>query len=129
MASPSVVLYTTNPTTNAVPSASSPTAYAEPIASPSPRLCSPMPMAIMNVSDLRIDAALQQRGREPGGLLPVVGSLSHALRGLELNAVIRAGGLRGRRKAGGADMSSEPRAAGSPGSDTAATGGRVGGDH
>jgi hypothetical protein len=78
MASPSVVLNTANPTNKAVPSASTPTAYAEHIASPSPKLCSPMPMAIMNVSDLRIDAALQQRGREPGGLLPLVGSLSHA---------------------------------------------------
>ena len=45
IASPSVVLWSAKPTTSVAPSASEPTAYAEPIASPSPRLCRPMPSA------------------------------------------------------------------------------------
>ena len=46
MPSPSVMLCTMKPTIRNVPSASSPSAIDEPIASPSPRLCSPIPIAI-----------------------------------------------------------------------------------
>ena len=45
IASPSVVLWSAKPTISAAPSASEPTAYADPIARPSPRLWSPMPIA------------------------------------------------------------------------------------
>ncbi len=45
IARPSVVLWSAKPTTSAAPSASEPTAYAEPIARPSPRLWRPIPSA------------------------------------------------------------------------------------
>ena len=45
MPRPSVTLWTMKPTIRKVPSASSPSANDEPIASPSPRLCRPMPTA------------------------------------------------------------------------------------
>ena len=47
MPSPSVMFWMMKPTTRKVPRATSPTLYAAPMASPSPRLCSPMPTAIM----------------------------------------------------------------------------------
>ena len=58
IASPSVVLWIAKPTTRNVPSASAPTAYAEPIASPSPRLCRPIPIA---TSSARYGAAETRR--------------------------------------------------------------------
>ena len=50
IASPSVVLCSAKPTTRKAPSASAPTEYAAPIATPSPRLCRPMPTAMSSAS-------------------------------------------------------------------------------
>ena len=48
MAIPSVVLWSANPTIRKVLKATYPKPIAAPIASPSPKLCSPIPMAIIN---------------------------------------------------------------------------------
>ena len=48
MAIPSVVLCKANPTIRKVLNAIEPIPTAAPIASPSPKLCSPMPIAIIN---------------------------------------------------------------------------------
>ena len=46
MPMPSVILWSVKPTTRKEPRAASPRAKAAPIASPSPKLCKPIPMAI-----------------------------------------------------------------------------------
>src|ERR687895_2828290 len=48
MAKPSVVLCNVNPTIRKVLSATSPSTTAAPIAKPSPRLCNPIPIDIIN---------------------------------------------------------------------------------
>ena len=66
MPSPSVMLCTMNPTIRNVPSASSPSAIDEPIARPSPRLCSPIPIARRASRGPRPRAARSARaGRRP----------------------------------------------------------------
>ena len=50
IARPSVVLWSAKPITRKAPSASAPTAYADPIASPSPRLCRPIAIATSSAS-------------------------------------------------------------------------------
>ena len=63
-----MTLWTMKPTIRNVPSASSPSANDVPIARPSPRLCRPMPMAIIVASasarERRAAARTGRRGRE-----------------------------------------------------------------
>ena len=47
MANPSVVLWIAKPTIRKAPSAASPSTIAAPIARPSPKLCKPIPIAII----------------------------------------------------------------------------------
>ena len=63
MPSPSVTLCTMNPTIRNVPSASSPSAIEEPIANPSPRLCSPIPIATSVARATPSSGALRSRPR------------------------------------------------------------------
>src|SRR5829696_791843 len=61
MPTPSVMLCSVKPTTRKTPSAASPRANAAPMASPSPRLCSPIPSAIRYEVPSRLDSSRPRR--------------------------------------------------------------------